>query len=229
LLLTVKQSLVGFIQQRISTFRTPPPRYYVIDQNLPVGHLYSFRNVEETRKNIAKRFEVLWKHVPSLAKDPTDSEPFQYLIWALRQMDARARATHDTERASAIFMAFDGLFGVDRGRDNKWTEHAKLLIWRDCWIRRQLSTYLSDAYKARNALFHEGRPPNERARNVLLPLLEDLIAVAIGWILDNVDIELFKTKEEFLVQLKQQRPQCYCPRRPDTLRAGLPWGTRTLK
>jgi hypothetical protein len=63
-----------------------------MDQNLPIGHLYSFRNVGETRKNVANRFEVLWKQVPSLARDPTDSEPFQYLIWALSQMNARARA-----------------------------------------------------------------------------------------------------------------------------------------
>jgi hypothetical protein len=201
----------------------------VLDQNLPIGHLYSLRNVGETRKNVAHRFEVLWKQVPSLARDPTDSEPFQYLIWALRQMDARARATHETERAAAILMAFDGLFGVDGHGREKWAQHANLLIRKDCWIRRQLSTYLSDAYDVRNALFHEGRPPDERARNVLLPLLEDLIAIAIRWILDNVDIEIFKTKRAFLNQLIQQRPHCYCPRPPGKLSAGLPWGTRTLE
>lgn len=205
------------------------PRYYVMDQNLPIGHLYSFRNIGETRKNVANRFEVLWKQVPSLARDPTDSEPFQYLIWALSQMDARACATHETERASAILMAFDGLFGVDRHGCEKWEQHAKLLIRKDCWIRRQLGAYLREAYEVRNALFHEGRPPNERARNVVLPLLEDLIAIAIRWILDNVDIELFKTKGAFLDQLIQQRPHCYCPRPPGKLPTGLPWGTRTLE
>jgi hypothetical protein len=200
-----------------------------MDQNLPIGHLYSFRNVGETRKNVANRFEVLWKQVPSLVRDPTDSEPFQYLIWALRQMDTRARATHETERAAAILMAFDGLFGVDRHGCEKWEQHAKLLIRKDCWIRRQLGAYLQEAYEVRNALFHAGRPPHERVRNVVLPLLEDLIAIAIRCILDNVDIALFKTKGAFLNQLIQQRPHCYCPRPPGNLPAGLPWGTRTLE
>jgi hypothetical protein len=134
--------------------------------------------------------------------------------------------THETERASAILMAFDGLFGVARHGCEKWEQHAKLLNRKDCWIRRQLSAYLREAYEVRNALFHEGRPPNERARNDVLPLLEDLIAIAIRWILDNVDIELFKTKAAFLDQL---RPHCYCPRPPGKLPAGSPWGIRTLE
>ena len=203
------------------------PRYYVVNQNLPIGLLYSFRSVDETRKNVANRFRVLWKHVPSLARDPTDSEPFQYLIWALRQMDVRARATHETERAAAILMSFDGLFGL--GSRGSWKQNAAHLIRENCWIRRRLAKDLSDAYEARNALFHEGRPPNERARNVLLPLLEDLTAIAIRWILDNVDIELLKTKNAFLDQLRRQRPSCYCPRPPGKLPAGLPWGTRTVE
>jgi hypothetical protein len=206
-----------------------PPRYYVIDQNVPIGGLYSFHNVAETRKNVANRFRVLRERLPSLAKDPTDSEPFQYLLWALRQMDATARATHETARASAILMSFDGLFGVENHGSEKWIQHAKTLIHRDCWIRRQLTKYLSDAYEVRNALFHEGRPPNERDRSVLLPLLEDLSAIAVRWILDSSYIEIFKTKSAFLDQLIRQRPNCYCPRPPGKLPTGLAWGTRTLE
>jgi hypothetical protein len=205
------------------------PRYYVIDQNVPIGGLYSFHNVVETRKNVANRFRVLWRQVPSLARDPIDSEPFQYLIWVLRQLDATARATHETARASAILMSFDGLFGVKNGGSSEWTQHAKPLIRNDCWIRRQLDKYLRDAYDVRNALFHEGRPQNEKARTVLLPLLEDLTAIAVRWILDSSYIEIFKTKNAFLDQLVRQRPNCYCPRPPGKLPTGLAWGTRTLE
>ena len=204
------------------------PRYYVVDQNLPVGGLYNFRNTTESRKNVANRFKVLLHEAPSLACDPPDDAPLQYLVWALSQMDSRARASHETARAAAIFMAFDGLFGEDGHGEEKWTQYAKLLVRKDCWLGRRTHEYLREAYKVRNALFHEGRPPGDRAKNVLLPLLEDLVAITVRWILDSKDIQLFGKKAGFLRQLTNESPKCYCPRPPGRLPPELPWGTRTM-